>query len=113
MSEMEIDLDSTLVESAEDKREPICIVRLSRSYWHHEEGMYCKVSLRYLKRKCQGYNLLKEDAYISSAIDVMPKIVNLDKCDDGIYQVVSCNVSTDWETGYVDDYDYQLIPWKD
>ena len=39
-------------------------------------------------------------------------IINLYECDDGIYEVIMCNLSHDWETGYLDDWDLKLIPYK-
>ena len=39
----------------------------------------------------------------------MPRILNLGEVEDGIYEVVVCNESHDYETGYVDDYDYRLV----
>ena len=38
------------------------------------------------------------------------QITNLDKCEDGVYELAVTNISRDWETGYVDDYDYELVP---
>lgn len=42
-----------------------------------------------------------------------PHITNLDKCKDGIYKIQICNPRTDWETGYIDEYDYKLVPFKE
>jgi hypothetical protein len=44
---------------------------------------------------------------------VFPRIINLDACADGIYTVLVCNERRDWESGYVEDYDYQLWPVSD
>jgi hypothetical protein len=33
----------------------------------------------------------------------------MNECKDGIYQVTTCNESTDWETGVLDDL--KLIPF--
>ncbi len=87
-----------------------CVVRLTRSYWHNNSMLCQKIELRYLKRKCINFNILAEDASNIGAEEVMPRIINLDECEDGIYEVVPCNESTDFETGYIDDYDYKLIP---
>lgn len=41
----------------------------------------------------------------------MNSIINLDECGDGLYEVVVCNETHDWESGYVDGYDLKLIPF--
>jgi len=85
------------------------VVRLRRSYWHDNDGAYQRISLRYLKRHTKGFNVFDDDCSMVGAEDVIPKIVNLEKCKDGIYQLAMCNAHKDWETGHVEDWDYQLI----
>ena len=58
------------------------------------------------------YQVLEENAANIGAKGVLEKIVNLAECEDGLYEVVTCNPSTDWETGYIDDYDYELVPFS-
>ena len=88
-----------------------CVVRLRTSSWSDKNGINTKRSLTFLRRKCKGYNMLEEDASMIGAEEVIPNIINLDACRDGVYEVVSCNESRDWETGIVDDYDYKLIKY--
>lgn len=85
------------------------VVRLRRSYWHDNDGAYQRTSLRYLKRQTKGFNFFDDDCSMVGAEDVIPKIVNLEKCKDGIYQLAMCNVHKDWETGHVEGWDYQLL----
>ena len=95
--------------------EPPCssIVRLTTSYWHDERSMNVKRKLRFLKRMCTGHNVILEDCHMIGAEDVVSRIVNLDKCEDGLYSVVTCNESSQWETPHIiEDYDYELIPLK-
>ena len=40
-------------------------------------------------------------------------INNLHLLDSGIYELVVVNVSRDWETNNIEDWDYELIPWRD
>ena len=89
------------------------VVRLTTSSWTSKEGIHTTQSLRFLKRKCIGHNFVDEDARVGEAGDVMGRIINLHQCCDGLYDVVICNQSTDYETGYVDDYDYKLIPYTE
>ena len=65
-----------------------------------------------MRKSCIGYNILSEYIYNSDAMSAIKRIVNLDKCSDGIYEVVTCNESRDLETGYVDGYDFRLIPFN-
>lgn len=86
-----------------------CVVRLKTTMWADKHGLHTKKSLKFLRRQCEGLNVLEEDASMVGADEVLPRILNLDQCDDGIYEVVTCNESHDWETGYVDYYDYRLV----
>lgn len=95
----------------EDERTQI-VVRLRRSSWHDNDGAYQRTSLRYLKRHTKGFNVFDDDCSMVGAEDVIPKIVNLAKCKDGIYQLAMCNEHKDWETGHVEDWDYQLLPFS-
>lgn len=87
------------------------IVKVETSWYSDNRGLYTKIGIRYLRRHTNG-NILEEDCNNSSAQDVIPKIINLNECEDGIYRVVICNKILDRETGYVDDYDYRLIPYE-
>ena len=96
----------------DNKNKSICIVRLTTNYWDDKKGLYLKKSVTILKRKCNGYNIIQEDTDNMGADEVVSRIVNLYSIEDGIYQVVICNESRDWETNNVEDYDYKLIPFK-
>ena len=88
-----------------------CIVRLTTSCWHNGDGLHINRTLRFLKRKCQGYNILYEDCQMIGADEVVNHITNLDECGDGIYEVVTCNEWSSWECpSCIEDYDYKLIP---
>lgn len=81
-----------------------CVVRLRTTTWANSKGLHIKRSLTYLRRQCVGFLGLKEDA------GAIGNITNLDQCEDGIYEIIVCNVSYDWESGYVDDWNYKLVP---
>lgn len=99
--------------SEPEKEKISIIVRLTTSYWYDGNGLYQRKDLKFLKRKCTGYNFIQEDCNMVGADEVFDKIINLDECDDGIYQIISCNESTDWETGYIDDWDYKLVKYDE
>ena len=89
----------------------LCVVRLRRSWWRDIHGLHQRTDLRYLKRACVGYNILADDAMNIGAEEVVPKITNLDECQDVIYYVNTCNIHRDWETGCIEEYDYMLVPY--
>lgn len=88
----------------------ICIVKLTTRHWLDTRGVHLKKSLVFLKRKCNGYNILVEDCESFGAEEVIPKIININEAPDGVYLVAPCNESKDWESGHIDDYDYKLVP---
>lgn len=94
-----------------DKKETSCIIRLKTSSWFDKKGLHLKRSLTFLRKLCKGYNLLEEDCAVIGAEYTLSSIINLNICEDGIYEVVSCNEKRDLETGYIDDYDLKLIPY--
>jgi hypothetical protein len=99
------------LKDADETHEPCrTIVRLRTSYWHDKNGLHCRQSLSYLKRQCTGFQLIDDDCSMVGADHVMPRIVNLHECKDGIYDVVMINQKKDWETGHVEDWDYKLFP---
>ena len=101
--------DLTAVLAVESKQLNRCVVRLRTTMWANKSGLHTKKSLTFLRRKSEGFNVLEEDASAAGIEEVLPRILNLDECEDGIYEVVICNESHDWETGYIDDYDYRLV----
>ena len=90
------------------------VVRLKTSYWcTTKRGISQRKDITILKRKSHGYHVLLEDISNMDIDEIFSRIVNLDGCVDGVYEIVACNPQKDWETGYVDDYDYRLICYKD
>lgn len=88
------------------------VVKVVTSYWCDKRGVYSKRSFKVLKRKSFGYNLLLEEcAYIGT--DVVKRILNFNDVEDGIYEVVICNISRDWESGQIDDWDLELVEFKE
>jgi hypothetical protein len=88
-------------------------VRLVTSCWQNETGLHIKRSLITLRRKSSGYQILDEDCRQIGASEVAAQIVNLNECEDGVYSVVTCNETRDWESGMLDGYDYKLIPFTE
>ena len=103
----------SILDIGKEPPEEKCVVRVHTSSWLDARGLHTKKSLTFLKRQCVGYNVLQEDALNIDAESVIDRIINLYTCPDGVYQVSVCNQHRDWETGYVEDYDYELRPVAD
>lgn len=89
------------------------IVRLTTSCWHDCKGIHQKRSINVLRRKSKdAFDILEEDASSVGADMTIDRIINFNECKDGIYQVITCNEHRDWETGYIDDYDFKLIKYE-
>lgn len=85
------------------------IVRVMTRTWSDRKGIYQKKKLRYVKHRCEGESIFQQDIDVGE--DVIPRIVNLNDCNDGLYQVVACNILRDFNTGYIDYFDYRLVPY--
>lgn len=108
-------LDLFLKSSEQEAKENDCktVVRLKTSCWKDSRGNFHETkSLILLKRLCGGSNFLSEDASNIGVYDMMQNITNLNSVPDGIYKVDITNISTDWETGCVNDYDYELTSYE-
>lgn len=87
------------------------VVRITTTYWSDNRTLHCKKSITIQRRKSQGAELLLHDASMIGPDLVFANIVNLNECKDGLYVAVTCNEHRDWESGYIEDYDYKLIPY--
>ena len=103
-----IEFESVLIGSKQ-KQINKCVVRLRTTMWTDNNGINLKKSLTFLRRQCEGFNIIEEDARNAGVEEIFPRITNLDECEDGIYEVITCNEKHDYETGYIDDYDYKLV----
>ena len=95
-----------------NKNKSIEIVKLTTSCWRSNRGIHIRRDITTQKRLSDGYQVLMEDAEILNADEIFHSITNLDDCQDGLYVVETTNIIRDWETGYIDSYDYKLIPFN-
>ena len=86
------------------------VVKLVTTYYQTKNGFAIKKELVILKKQCSGYNFLTEDCQSIGVDECLSKIENLNDCKDGVYKLLTCCESRDWETNIVDDYDYRLVP---
>lgn len=90
------------------------VVRVTHSHWQDGRGgLNFTVKVKTLQRKSCGHNLLEEDVSFDCAQNTLERIENLTEVPPGIYEVKVVNQSRDWETGYIDDWDYKLVPYKE
>lgn len=87
------------------------IVKLTTEYYHDNKSAFIKKKLTTLKRKSTGYNLLIEECENIDTQEVLSNIINLYNVKDGIYELITCNHSYDYETGVLEMYDYKLIEY--
>ena len=110
---------SDLIAKEDDHRNPKLVVRVSTSYWHDHNGLYKKKTIKYLKRKSINMDdaLVHEDCNNVGADVAIDNILNLDDVKDGIYEMRICNVdyeySEGFSTGYIDSWNYELIPYTE
>ena len=95
--------------ASDEKLKSRCVIRVRTTTWSDKRGLHQKKSLTFLRRQSKGFNLVESDLEAIGAEDVLHGILNFCDVEDGVYEVVLCNVSHDFETGYVERYDYKLI----
>ena len=86
-----------------------CVVRVKTTVWSDKKGLHIQKNITFLRRQCEGFNVLEEDMDLIGAEQVAQSVVNLDACIDGVYEVVTCNERRDYETNSISDYDYKLV----
>ena len=95
--------------SLSNKPKNKCVVRVKTAMWADKKGLHIQKNITFLRRQCEGFNVLEEDMNEIGAEQVVQRVVNLDACIDGVYEVVTCNERHDYETNNIIDYDYKLV----
>lgn len=109
-----LNLDAMLNPDARDLYKGV-VVRVSTTYYTTKRGFAMTKRIEFLKRKSDRDCVfsIKEDVSCGGADSVMQRIVNLDEVDDGVYQMIWINEFRDRESGYVEDWDYKLVPHEE
>jgi hypothetical protein len=92
---------------------PRSVVRVKTSSWSDKKGFYQKKSITYLKRKSKYHNWIEDEISNIGALQVFDGITNINEVDDGVYEVLTCNESWDWETGMLDSWEYKLVEFEE
>lgn len=80
------------------------IGRLTKESYIHNNELVSKCKFKLLKRRSNGS---LEDLICDADYDI-PKL-NMHSMNEGLYELTATNISKDYETGIIDDWDIQLI----
>lgn len=88
-------------------------VKLTTTTFRTKSGVTQQKSLYFYKKPCSEHleGCFKDDVSNSYGLETL--VINLNEVKDGIYELLVVNISKDYETGWVDDWDWKLIEWKD
>lgn len=89
------------------------VVRVRTSAFATKRGLAVRRDVEIMRRLSDRHAcLLSEDINATSGADTAKRIINLGEVEDGLYEVTMCGVRRDYETGEIDDYDLELVPWS-
>lgn len=83
-----------------------CVGRLTHNRYMHGDRLVSQSTFTLLKRKSQ---LTLSDLVGDADIDI--NNLELSNHADGLYEIVMCNESRDYETGVIDDWELKLVPY--
>lgn len=90
------------------------VYKVSTCCYSSNRGIHSRKDIVFLSRKSKSkHNLLVEEADACDPTWAFSKITNLNDLPDGIYSLETCNEHRDFETGYIDDYDFKLVPYEE
>lgn len=89
----------------------ICVVRMGTEAFKRGDTYFYGRTIRVIKKKTE-VDYLHEDCQNVGIQEAIENILNIHIVKDGIYQLVFCNVSKDCETGYIDDFNFKLLPYE-
>lgn len=89
-----------------------CVVRVGTEGFKRGDTYFYGRTIRVIKRKTE-YDLLHNDCQNVGIQEAIENIVNINKVDDGLYQLIMVNVSKDYETGHIDDFNFNLVKYEE
>lgn len=87
------------------------VVRRKTTTWSDKSGHHVKITLYVMKSLSEGFLVIEDDVKQIGYAEVWPRVVNLLEVQDGLYQLIIVNESRDFESGYIEDYKFKLIPY--
>ncbi|ANA49309.1 hypothetical protein PMW_184 [Pseudomonas phage phiPMW] len=92
--------------------EPVCVVRVGTAGYRRGDTYFIGRTLRTLKSKTT-WDYLADEEQAVGVEDGLMNITNLDRVEDGLYDIVMTNIDRDYESGYIDGWSYTLYPHKE
>lgn len=89
-----------------------CIVKVQTEAYKRGDTYFYGKSIRVLQ-KLTTYDVLRDECDNVGICDGLENILNLNSVKDGKYYLQPINISKDIETGYIDDWDFKLIPFDE
>lgn len=87
------------------------VVRVKTNTWYDKNGLHIRRDVTYMKRLSSGHNILQNELDNTDATFVKNLIVNVTDVKDGLYYVQLINCVRDFETGFIELYDFKLVPY--
>ena len=88
-----------------------CVVRVATSYWKDSRGIHTRRSITALKR-LSNIDILNDEANEVGAQGAFREIVNINDVPDGVYELVTCNITRDDESGHIDGWELKLVEYN-
>ena len=98
---------------ASRQEQPRVVVKVTTEQWSDHRGINETRRIRWLRRQTSGHNFLEEDVNQTGASDAFERIVNWRGLPDGVYQVCTTDLCSNWDTGLVEEWNYRLVPIDD
>lgn len=89
-----------------------CIVRVGTEGFKRGDTYFYGRTLRVLKSKTD-FDAIHEESQNIGVQEALENIVNLQSVEDGLYRLVMYNLSHDWESGHIDDWNLKLIKYEE
>jgi hypothetical protein len=86
------------------------IVSIKTEYYKRGKRFYASKVITPIVSLSKGHTIT--DEVNDYGLAVLDLITNLYEVEDGYYQIVINNISRDYETGHIDDYDFKLYPYE-
>lgn len=101
-----------IIDFKKDWQARLLIVRVTTEYFKSKNGsLIVQKKIKPLKRKStqDGLWCLEHDVDCGGVDYLLKGIINLNDVDDGVYEMKMVNITHDFESMYVDGWDWKLV----
>lgn len=112
MSNLSLNDLEGLIDFKKDWLPRLLIVRVTTNYFKSKNGaLVYQRKVKPLRKKStqDGLECLDHDIDGGGIEYMLKGIMNLNEVDDGIYELKMVNLTTDFETGHIDGWDWKLF----